>query len=330
MTPAGVRALAAGLVAAALVVPAAAAETFSNRRVRVVVPFAAGGPADVVARMVAERLPDDWRRLTVVENLPGSSSNAGTAAVAHAPADGYTILATTNTVVTNPSLFASLEWDPVRDFAPVTLVATSAAVLAVNPTVPAHGVGELVDLLKASGATDPKFRYSYASPGIGTTAHLTAELFRLSAGVDLIHVPFGGSSPALAATLGGHTQVLFATVTGLVGSGADGGVRALAVASAGRARALPGVPTFAEAGYPGLESVFFQGMLAPAGTPRDVVERWRGEIVRILAVPEVRDRLAAIGYEPVGSTPEAFDALIRTEVPRWAGVIRDAGIERIQ
>jgi tripartite-type tricarboxylate transporter receptor subunit TctC len=304
---------------------AAVAQTFPGQRVRVIVPFAAGGPADIIARIVVEKLPENWRRQTVVENMPGSSGNAGTAAVARAPADGHTILATVSTIVTNPSLFTALRWDPLRDFAPVSLVATSPAVLAVHPSMPARSVGELVDVLKAHPG-----EYSYASPGYGTTGHLAAELFKLSVGVDPVHVPFGGNSPALASTLGGHTPILFATVPGLAENIKEGRLRALAVTSNRRTSALPDVPTFAEAGYPGLESVFFQGMLAPAGTPRPVIDQRHREIVHILALPEVRDRLAATGFEPVGSNPDEFDAWIRAELPRWARVIREAGIQRIE
>jgi tripartite-type tricarboxylate transporter receptor subunit TctC len=316
--------LPAFFTAAALFVSSAAvAQTFPSQRVRIIVPFVAGGPADIIARIISQKLPESWSRQTVVENLPGGSTNAGTAAVARAPADGHTILAAVSSIVTNPSLFKNLKWDPVRDFAPVSLVAASPVVLVVHPSVPAHSVSELVALLKANPG-----RYSYASSGVGTMSHLAAELFKLSVGVDMAHVPFGGGSPALASALGGHTPILFAT--GLTANIKDGSLRALAVTSAKRTPALPGVPTFAEAGYPGLESVFIQGMLAPAGTPRPIIDQWHREIDRIVALADVKERLAAIGFEPVGSSPDEFDAWIKAELPRWARVIREAGIERIE
>jgi tripartite-type tricarboxylate transporter receptor subunit TctC len=319
-----------GLLAfsAAAVLPvssAAVAQTFPSQHVRVIVPFAAGGPADVIARTIVQKLPESWSRQTTIEFIPAGASNVGTAAVARAPADGYTILVTTGTIVTNPGLFAKLKWDPVHDFSPISLVAASAHVLAVHPSMPVHSVSELVALLKANPG-----KYSYASGGLGTSGQLAAELFKQSVGADLAHVPFGGASPALASTLGGHTPILFAAVPGLAANIKDGSLRALAVTSDRHVPALPDVPTLAEAGYPGQESIFPLGMLAPADTPRPIIDQWHREIVRILALPEVKERLAAIGFEPVGSSPDAFGAWIRTELPRWAGVIREARIQRIE
>jgi tripartite-type tricarboxylate transporter receptor subunit TctC len=213
----------------------------------------------------------------------------------------------------------------VRDFAPISLVATSMHVLAVHPSVPVRSVKDLVALLKANPG-----KYSYASPGAGTTGQMAAELFRLAVGVDLLHLPFNGAPPAIMSTIGGHTPILFAALPPVASNIKDGQLRALAVTGTSRSAAFPDVPTMAEAGFPNQESIFPQGILAPAGTPKDIIDLWYRETVRIFALPDVKARLGEIGFEPVASSPEEFGTWIRSEVPRWTKVIHDAKITMIE
>jgi tripartite-type tricarboxylate transporter receptor subunit TctC len=316
-------------LAAAATTPAvsqfAYAQSYPSRPVRLIVPFPAGGSTDVIARIVAQKLRDQWSKQVIVENIPAGASNVGTAAAAKAAPDGYTILLVSGSIVVNPGLYLTISWNPVRDFAPISLVATSAHVLAMQPSVPASSVKELVALLKANPG-----KYSYASPGAGTTGQMAGELFKLSVGVDLLHVPFNGAPPAIMSTIGGHTPILFAALPTVASNIKDGQLRALAVTGASRSAAFPEVPTMAEAGFPNQESIFPQGILAPAGTPKDIIDLWYREVVRIVGLPDVKARLAEIGFEPVASSPEEFGAWIRSEVPRWAKVILDAKISRIE
>jgi len=303
----------------------ARAQSYPSHQVRLIVPFAAGGPSDVIARIVAQKLPDAWSKHAYVENLPAGASNVGTSIAAKAPPDGHTLLVVSGSLVVNPSLYAKITWDPVRDFAPISLIAASAHILAVHPAFPAKTVQELAALVK----TNPG-KFSYASPGAGTTGQLAGELFKLALGLNLLHVPFNGANPALTSTIGGHTPILFAALPGVAPSIKDGNLRALAMTGTNRSQVLPDVPTMTESGLPNQESIFPQGIVAPAWTPAEVVERWHAELVRIVALPEVKDRLAAIGFEPVANKPEEFAAWIREEVPKWAKVIREAKIARIE
>lgn len=317
------------LTAAAILSPLGAqiarTQSYPTRPVRMIVPFAPGGPTDIIARIVAQTLPETWSKQAYVENIPAGASNVGTAAAAKASPDGYTLSVVSGSIVINPSLYANVTWDPVRDFVPISLVAASSHILAVHPSVPAHTAKELAALVKSNPG-----KYSYASPGAGTTGQLAGELFKLSLELDLQHIPFNGANPALVSTIAGHTPILFAALPGVVSSVTEGKLRALAVTGATRSKALPDVPTMEEAGFPGQESIFPQGMLAPAGTRAEIIELWHHEIVRIVALPEVKQRLAAIGFEPVASTPEEFGGWIKFEVPKWAKVIRDANIKRIE
>jgi len=303
----------------------AGAQSYPSHQVRLIVPFAAGGPTDVIARIVAQKLPDAWSKHVYVENLPAGASNVGTSIAAKSPPDGHTLLVVSGSLVVNPSLYAKITWDPVRDFAPISLIGASAHILAVHPAFPAKTVQELAALVKANPG-----KFSYASPGAGTTGQLAGELFKLALGLDLLHVPFNGANPALTSTIGGHTSILFAALPGVAPSIKDGNLRALAMTGANRSQVLPDVPTMTESGFPNQESIFPQGIVAPAWTPAEVVERWHAELVRIVALPEVKDRLAAIGFEPVANKPEEFAAWIREEVPKWAKVIREAKIARIE
>jgi tripartite-type tricarboxylate transporter receptor subunit TctC len=303
----------------------ARAQTYPTRSVRIIVPFAAGGPATVLAHVIAQPLTEIFGQSFYVENLPTGASNVGTATAAKAPADGYTLLVVTPSFVINTSLYAKLTYDPIRDFTPVMLAVTSPHVLVVNPSFPANNLKELIALVKANPG-----KYSYASAGTGQSAQLAAELFKLAFGLDLLHVPFNGGAPAMNSTVGGHTPIAFNALPSAAVLIKDGKLRALAVTSSQRAPEFPDVPTLVEAGAPGQVSLFFQGIVAPAGTPKEIVDQLYREIARILARPEVKERLAAIGFGVSISSPEEFQAQIKSEVARWAKVIHDANIKRIE
>ena len=296
--------------------------TYPNRPVKMVAPFAPGGPVDVVARVLAPKLSEGFGQQFYVENHPGGSGNIGTALVAKAPPDGYTVLVIGSTLVVNPSLFPKLGFDTTTDLAPVSLVGVSPQVLLVHPSVPASSVKELVAWVKASPG-----QHSYAHAGVGTPGYLAGEMLKQAFGLDLVAVSFNGCGPAITSTIGGHTPILYTSISTAAGHIKQGTVRALAVTSARRSPALPEVSTLAEAGAPDQESEIILGVLVPRGTPRDLIDRLHREIARIVALPEVRERLSALGFEPIGSTPEEFAVRIKWEIDKWANVIRTAGIK---
>ena len=300
-------------------------QAYPTRPVRVIVAAAAGGPADVIGRSVAQKLSERLGQQFYVENVPAGAGNVAVGMVAKAAPDGYTLLSPTSAVVINPSLYANLPYDTLKDFAPVTLVAASPHVLTVNPDLPVHSVQELVALVRANPG-----KYSYASPGTGTTGQLAGELFKLSLGLDLIHVPFNGAAPGVLSTIGGHTPIMFSALPSAAASIKDGKLRALAVTSGRRDPQFPDVPTLAEAGVPDQELQFIACVLAPAGTPKPVVDTLYREIARMIVLPDVQQRLAAIGFTPVVNTPEEFAVELKTEVARWAKVIHDAKIPKIE
>jgi tripartite-type tricarboxylate transporter receptor subunit TctC len=311
-------------LAALVIAGASFAQTsgYPNRPVKMIAPFAPGGPVDAVARVLAPKLSEGLGQQFYVENHPGGSGNIGTALAAKATADGYTILVISSTLVVNPSLFSKLGFDTTSDLAPVSLVGVSPQVLLVHPSVPAASVKELVAWVKASPG-----QLSYAHAGLGTPGYLAGEMLKQAFGLDLVAVSFNGGGPAITSTIGGHTPILYTSISTAAGHIKQSTVRALAVTGARRSPALPDVPTLAEAGVPGQESDIILGVLVPAGTPQDVIDRLHREIVRIVALADVRERLSALGFEPIVSTPREFADRIRWEIDKWAKVIRAADIK---
>jgi tripartite-type tricarboxylate transporter receptor subunit TctC len=314
------------LVAGAAALPAmpriARAQAYPTRPVRAVVAFAPGGVTDTFGRLMAQKLTEQLGKQVYVENIAGASGNIGTGQVAKAAPDGYTILFAFSSHVVNPTLFARVPYDPIKDFDPVTLAVASTTVLTVNPAVPAKTVKELVDLIKANPG-----KYSFGSAGAGTQAHLAGEQFRLSLGLDLVHVPFGGGGPAVAAVVAGHTPISFGSPQAAMQHVREGTVRALAVTSKTRSQIFPDVPTMTEVGYPQIEGDSWVGILVPARTPAEIIAVLYRESAKILAQPDTKERLAVLGYELVASTPEEFGARIRAEIEMWAKVIRAANIK---
>lgn len=300
----------------------AVAQSWPARPVRMIVPFAPGGPTDVMARILGQKLSEGLGQQFVVENRAGAGGNIGMGVAAKAAPDGYTVLVASSSYVVNPSLYAKAGYDPYKDFAPVTVAAASPNVLVVHPSIPAKNVQELVALVRSNPG-----KHNYAQPGTGTTPHLSGELFKLTFKLDIVNVPFGGAGPAVASAVGNQTPIAFVALPPAAPHIKSGALRALALTSGKRVPTLPDVPTMAEAGAPDQEAETMQGVLFPAGTPREIVDRMQREIVRVVALPDVKERLAALGFEAVANTPEEFAAYIRAEINKWAKVIRDAGIK---
>jgi tripartite-type tricarboxylate transporter receptor subunit TctC len=300
-------------------------QTYPSRPVRVIVPFTPGGSVDIIGRIVAQKLSDSLGAQFYVENIPTGATNVANALTAKSPPDGHTLLFVTSSFVINPSYYRKIAYDAIKDFTPIALTAVSPHVLTVNRSMPVTSVKELVALVKKNPG-----KYSYASAGTGQSAQLAAELFKLAYGLDIVHVPFNGGAPAMAATVGGHTQIAFNALPSAASLIADGQVRALAMTSRTRIAEFPDVPTFAEQGIPDQESAFFVGVVAPAGTPRDIVDRLNRELVRIIALPDVREKLTIVGYTGETSTPDDFSAMMKAEIARWAKVIRESKIQQVE
>jgi tripartite-type tricarboxylate transporter receptor subunit TctC len=318
---------AANLFAALLVLfaaPTASAQSaYPSRPVKILVGFTPGTAPDLAARILADRFAEVWGTPVVVENVQGAGSNIATERVAKAAADGYTLLMGGNSsLVINPSLYESLPFDPLKDFAPVSQVFIAANVLAVPPEVPAKTVAELVALARAQPG-----KLSYAHAGVGTSQHLGAELFKYMAHLDIASVPYRGTTALMPDLLAGRITMSFANIVNVLPLAREGKLRPLAITSIKRSALAPDLPTMAESGFPGFEAVPWFGLVAPAGTPKDVLEKLHGEIVKTLAMQEVRRKFDELGLEPVGNTPAEFTAMIRKETPEWAKVIRDAGIK---
>ena len=297
-----------------------AAQDYPARPVRMVAAFAPGGSVDVVARLLAQKLSENWGQQVVVDNRPGAGGNVSAEIVARAPNDGHTLYICSASFVVNPSLYAKTPYDPVRDFAPVSLVSLVQNVLVAHPALPAHSVKALIALAKAKPG-----QIHYASTGSGTSGHLVMELFKSTTGIDLVHVPYKVIGQAQADLMGGQVSLWFPTAPGALPHIQAGRMRALAVAGAKRSPALPELPTVSEAGVPGFEASTWYALLAPAGTPRHIVDRINGEVVRVLKQQELRERLTAMGIEIVGSSPDNLARHIRSEIPKWARVVKQSG-----
>jgi tripartite-type tricarboxylate transporter receptor subunit TctC len=297
------------------------APAFPAKPVRFVVGFTPGGPSDILARALGQKLGDLWSQQVVIENRPGAGGNIAAEIVARSAPDGYAWLLGNNSILaTNASLYRALAYDPVKDFAPVALVAVQPNILVVNPQVPASNVKELIALAKSRPG-----QLNYASSGSGAAAHLSGELFRAMTGVDLVHVPYKGAQPALTDVIAGQAQLMFATSASVVPYIKAERLRALAVTSAQRSEAMPELPTVSEAGVPGFEAISWHGVVVPAATPAPLVARLNHDIVGVLRAPDLRDRLAALGADVVTGTPREFADSIAREIPKWAKVVKDSG-----
>jgi tripartite-type tricarboxylate transporter receptor subunit TctC len=315
--------LAAALVGAAFSSLAFAAEqSYPSRPVRMIVPFAPGGPTDVIARVIAQKLTEMWGHQVVVDNRAGAGGNIGMGLAAGSPPDGYTILVSSSSIVVNPSLYAKIPYDPYKSFIPVTNAAASPNVFTVHPSVAAKSMQELVALAKSN----PR-KYNIATPGVGTTPDLGAELLKMTTHADVVRVPYGGAGPAVAAVVGNQVQIGSTALPPTTPHIQGNRLRALAVTGAKRTSALPDVPTMAEAGFKGQEADTLQGVLLPAGTPKTIVTKVHADIVKLLALPDVKERVAGLGFDIVASSPEQFTAQIRAEIEKWGKVIKAAGIK---
>jgi len=318
MKTALLRGLAALLVAVA---PLALADAYPTKPIHFIVPYPAGGPLDTVARLLGQKVSESVHQAVVVENRPGAGGNIGAEAVARSAPDGYTILmGAVATHAINPTLYSSIPYDPVKDFAPVTQVAWTPNVLVVNPKLPVHDVKEFVAYAKAHPG-----ELNFGSGSTGSAGHLAGELFKTMAGVQMVHVPYKGAGPAMQDLIGGQIQLMFDNLASSLGQIRAAKVRALAVTTAKRSSLAPELPTIAESGLPGFDISTWFGIFAPGGTPRPVVDRLHDEFVKALDAPEVRATMNKMGAEPVGNTPEQFAAYIQSEAKKYAQVIKASG-----
>ena len=314
--------LLAALLAVTAGIGALAQTPYPERPVRIIVPFPPGGPADALARIVGDKLAQALGKAFIVENKAGAGGNIGMEQGARAAADGYTLtLAPVGNLTVAPALYSKLPYDPAKDFAPITVLASVPNVLIVHPSVPAKTLGELVALAKAKPGS-----LNYASPGNGSIPHLAGELFKRTAGVDLVHIPFNGVAPATNAVLSGEVQMFFAQSSSALPYVRAGKVVALGVATPKRIAAAPDLPTIAEQGFPGFDATSWYALVAPAGTPPAIIDRLHAQIVRVLAERDVREKIAGLGAEPVGNSPAEFAALQRAETARWTRVAKEANI----
>jgi tripartite-type tricarboxylate transporter receptor subunit TctC len=309
------------LHALALAAGIAFAQGYPTKPVTMIVPWPPGGPSDIAARPLAKGLGENLGKVFVIENKGGASGNIGTTVVAKGPADGYTVLVTSSSpIVINPSLYKTMPFDAQKDLQPITNVLRVPLVLAVNPSVPAKNLKELLAHIKSQGG-----KFQYASAGSGTPQHLTAELFRTVAKLDMVHIPYKGSAPAITDALGGHVPMLFDSTVAIVPHLKAGKLRPIAVSGAKRSAILPDVPTFAEAGLPGVESYAWYGFFTRAGTPKDVVDKLNAEALKVLKGPDFANVYRETGAEYVGDTPANFTRFIQAEAAKWAKVVKDSG-----
>jgi tripartite-type tricarboxylate transporter receptor subunit TctC len=295
---------------------------YPDHKIRMIVPFSAGGPTDVISRLVAERLSNAFGRQIYVEDLPGAGGNLGVEAVKRAGPDGYTILAVSTGFIINPSMYSKIGYDPIRDFAPISLVAASPNVVTVHPSVPAKNLKELVALIKTAPT-----KFSYAQPATGSTPHLAAEQMKQMLDLpDLVMVPFNGASLAINSTLGNFTQIAFTALPPAIGAIKDGSLRGIALLAKERAAAVPDLATNGEEGVAGLESDTLTGIVAPAGTPKEIIDKWNAAIAEMVTEPEIKKKLDTLGFVPVGNSPSEFAERIKSEAARWDKVVKAAGI----
>lgn len=298
------------------------AQAYPNRPIRLIVPFAAGGGTDIAARAIAQKLTEALGQQVIVDNRPGAGTVIGTELAAKASPDGYTLVQCSTSLSINPSLRSKLPYDALRDFATITQVVSEPYLAVTQPAFPAQSVKELLVLAKAKPG-----QLNFGSPGTGTGGHFAGELFKLLSGADLIHIPYKGNGPALTDLLGGQINMLFATILPALPHVKSGRLRVLAVSSIRRSALLPDVPSIAGSGVPGYDAGSWNGVLAPAATPREIVARLNRETVRILHAPEMRERFAREGAEPIGNSPAEFTAFIKSEIAKWAKVVKAAGIK---
>lgn len=310
-------------ICATLASGAALAQAYPSKPIRLIVPFPAGGAVDISARAIGAELSKSLGQQVVVENRPGAGGNLAAEAAARSAPDGYTLfMATSAILAVNPVLYAKVPFDPVKDFAPISVVASSDNVLVVHPSVPAQSVGELIALAKANPG-----KYSYASSGSGSSTHLAAEMFKMMAGVDLLHVPYKGGPPGVVDLLAGQVHMIFDLVPSALPHIRSGKIRALGVAGVQRSPLLPGVPLISESGVPGYRSSVWFGLVAPAGTPAEIVSRLSADVAKGVRQAEFRDRLTGMGYDVTSTTPEQMAEMIRADIPRWAQVVKTNGIK---
>jgi tripartite-type tricarboxylate transporter receptor subunit TctC len=314
--------LAAGAAVMPAITPIARAQVYPSRPVRLVVPFAPGGPTDVFARLIAQKFFAEFGKQFYVENIVGGAGNIGTAQAAKAAPDGYTILLSVSAFVTNPAFLGKAPYDPIKDFAPVALPVASAIALVVHPSVPAKTLAELVALIRANPG-----KYSYATGGAGAQPHLAFEQFRVSLGLDIVHVPFSGAGPAVVAVVAGQVPIGISSLPPAVPQIKEGSLRALALTSKLRSRKLPEIPTASEAGYPILEGDQWLGVFLPASTPEEIIAILHRKIVEFVAQPDMKERLEALDFYSVESTPREFAERIKVEFETWREVIQAAHIK---
>jgi len=299
----------------------AAAQSFPARPAKLVVPFPPGGPLDATGRAIAQKLTELWGQSVIVENKPGAGGNIGADFVAKSAPDGYTVvMGALSTHAVNPSLYSKMPYDAQKDFAPITLVAITPNVLVVNPSLPVHSVRELIAYAKANPG-----KLSFGSGSTGSAGHLAGELFKVDAGVDMVHIPYKGAAPATQALLAGDTQLMFDNLANAMAQVKGGKLRALAVTTAQRSKLAPDLPTMAEAGLAGFDISTWFGLLAPAGTPPEVIARWNADVTRILNAPEMRERLAAQGAEAAPDSPAEFTRFIGGELSKYARIVKASG-----
>jgi tripartite-type tricarboxylate transporter receptor subunit TctC len=311
------------LVLACCVSTAASAQDYPSRPITLVVPYAAGGGNDLLARIAAEKMTKSLGAQVVIENRPGAGGSTATRQVAKSAPDGYTlVIGGTGTLAVNPTLYQNVGYDPRKDFAPIGLIGTSALVVLVNSSLPIKSIRELIELARREPG-----KINYASAGVGSGIHLATVLFELMSGIKLTHIPYRGSAPALTDLMGGHVAIYFSSLPPAVELAKEGKVHALAVTGAARSPVFPDLPTVSEAGLPGYEAVLHYGIVAPAGTPKPIVVKLNTALRQGLAAPDTRERMATDGTEPLASTPEEYAADIDREETKWSAVVRKAGIK---